>query len=91
VTAPRQTCLRAAEGPRSVDGNARCRQQFRDWDQNDYVAALEHLRDHERKLIAFVARIDGDGFWAVAAAVMRSAEKVDELARAIEEDTKVET
>jgi hypothetical protein len=85
----RQTCLRC--GRRPAIGRwqcASCRQQFRDWDDNDYVAVLEQLRGHERKLIAIAERIDGDGFWAVAAAVMRSAEKANELARAIGEELK---
>ena len=83
----RQTCLRC--GRRPAIGRwqcASCRQEFREWDQNDYAAALEHLRDLERKLIAVGDRMDKDGFWAVATAVMRSAEKVDELARAIERE-----
>jgi hypothetical protein len=81
---PRRTCLRC--GRRPAIGRwqcASCRQQFRDWDANDYTAVVEHLRDHERTLIAIAERIDGDGFWAVAASVMRSAEKVNALASAI--------
>lgn len=84
MPSPRQTCLRC--GRRPAIGRwqcASCRQQFRDWDDNDYAAVLEHLRDHERKLIAIGERLDGDGFWAAAAAVVRSAEKVNELAGAI--------
>ncbi len=65
---------------------ASCREQFRDWDEYDYSAALEQLKEHERRLITIGERIDGLGFWAAAAAVMRSAEKVNELARAIGEE-----
>lgn len=65
---------------------ASCREQFRDWDQGDYLAVVDHLREDERRLIMVGERLDGAGFWGAAAAVMRTAEKVNELARAIEEE-----
>jgi hypothetical protein len=40
----------------------------------------------QRKLISIGERLDGAGFWAAADGVMRSADKLNELARAIEQD-----
>ncbi|MDQ2950704.1 MAG: hypothetical protein M3R54_00405, partial [Chloroflexota bacterium] len=82
----RQTCLR---GRRPAIGRwqcASCREQFREWDERDYSAIVEQLKEHERRLITIGERIDGAGFWAAAAAVMRSADKVNKLARAIDEE-----
>jgi hypothetical protein len=87
VPATRRTCLRC--GKRPAVGRwqcASCRQAFREWDERDYSAALEGLSEDERKLMTIGDRLDGAGFWAAGATVMRAAQKVGELAAAIEED-----
>jgi hypothetical protein len=82
-------CLRC--GRRPAIGRwqcASCREEFREWDERDYVAILDQLEEHERRLITIGERIDGAGFWSAAASVMRSAEKVNELRRAIGKEFK---
>ena len=84
---PRRTSLRCGKGPAVGRWQcARCREQFRDWDESDYSAALEGLIEDERALMTIGDRLDGAGFWTAGSTVMRAAEKVGELAAAIEKD-----
>lgn len=85
---PEPTCLRCGERPPTVGWQcADCAESFAGWKARDWHAVLALLDEQSRWLEKSADRLDGAGFWAAAKAVQAAAETVEELARAIEDQS----